>query len=257
MPTVGMNPDHPTDSRPSPPGFTLIELLVVIAIIAILAALLLPALGRAKEQAYRTKCASNVRQILIAFQMFASENDGSYPKTTSWDDFGGIRGTSPIFGGLTPPEKRPLNQYAESPEVFRCPSDKGDSLVPAYATSWEATGNSYRTQWHYNTFRTRHVTATTAYSFVIPMNEGLLSLSPINKIILGDVPWHGNRLAADGKSAWHNYRGQRRHNIGWGDGHTEFWRFPREMENPALWSIYVDDNEEHDPMRPRPDFDWW
>jgi prepilin-type N-terminal cleavage/methylation domain-containing protein/prepilin-type processing-associated H-X9-DG protein len=73
-------------------AFTLIELLVVIAVIAILAAMLLPALAGAKRKSYQTGCLSNLRQVNVGVQMFADDNNGWLPP----GDAG--RNANPVFG---------------------------------------------------------------------------------------------------------------------------------------------------------------
>ena len=251
---------HPTtgpdwSARPSGKrGFTLIELLVVIAILGILAGLLLPVLTRTKEKGRQIKCLSNEKQISLAFILFADENEDNYPVTDNWDNFGGTASQSDQYGGFTKADKRPLNRYASHVQIFRCPSDKGDSLVPEYKTAYDMSGTSYRTQWGGHSFRIHRVTGIRGDAVNRPITSTIIARGAVNKIIAGEIPFHGNRLSSDRRSVWHNFRGRRGYNMLFGDGHAEFYSFPKEMDDPGI-AIFTTDPAH--PYYPRPDFYWW
>jgi len=143
-------------------GFTLIELLVVVAIIALLMAVLLPALGRAREQSRLTVCGSNLRQLGLAVHIYAEDHDGLIPRGPDpvhpYDFSSNILATNQLWIGTVsgdggPPPTHPGTYLglgplyvatAREPKLYYCPSDgkrNQEEELPRIGTERDAYGS--------------------------------------------------------------------------------------------------------------------
>jgi prepilin-type N-terminal cleavage/methylation domain-containing protein/prepilin-type processing-associated H-X9-DG protein len=206
-------------------GFSLVELLVVIGIIAILIALLVPVLHRARQQANVLTCANNLRQIGIILQIYLNENQGMTfwrgqdvdTEGMDWYCFGGRESgnlnhdQADLFNRIIP---RPLNKFLKGDlRIFRCPCDEFAPWTEEYPdpapNHFEWVGNSYQ----FN---------ATGYPKTWPHQGGLSgvkfnTIRDTSRFVVfldGCLYWGGN---------WH-YR--MRGNFCFADGHVEFIAFP-------------------------------
>lgn len=218
---------HPVDRR----GFTLIELLVVISIIALLIAILMPALAKAREQARTIQCASQVRQLSVAMTLYASDNDDTLPNRDLWYRPQGSV-TNPGNLPLIPAYLKP-GHISVTPWIMWCPD----------LTQEQSVSNTYKGL----TYGMNELLSLQQTTNLKKPSDTLLVADSVGPIIwtrtsdalnMGDYlfPRHGG--AAPGLVDWRNLT-NRRANVLCVDGHVELIANPTSLPSEEWLSLFV------------------
>ena len=242
-------------------GFTLIEILVVISVIALLTAILVPALAAARSLTQSLVCKSNLRQLLIAGIGYASENDGFYVPAASdmWDNAGlhrwhGVRDT------LDEPfeaSRGPLFGYLADGQVKKCPAKVGFVKGQDWNTNFEQGCGGYGYNmtyigsriWQYGInsvqdwkdayARTTRMTEIAAPGRTLMFTDAAMANDGISLIeySFAEPPftvYNGQTITGFYMSPSINFRHSGRANVGWADGHIG----PREMAKFDNKNVY-------------------